>query len=356
MSEVIETPETQVVEPVVPEPAPEPIAEPIAAPEPEEKIYTYQPTDETGRPIGGKQVLKYRTEEELRQKFTEQNTLLIRKLREETRKNRLGILDDAAEDAAIADAPRAVDPYSFEKPTLTAEERAKLAFDLGIDPERLDETTDRLFQSKLGVNSDELRQVLKQLQEESYNARSIRESDAFMAANKDYYKCPENGKAITGWMWRKGLAPVRENFQRAYETLKAAGVLIEAGQVESTPEPPPQPPPPPPASPSSEPVDPVNPVTEPTPAVVVEEPQPQSRLPTGLTRSNSADAGIPRKLGDDIVYEVRLPDGSKKVFRGMQAINAMPADVFKHRLTDKGFATTYAKMEAEAEARRNKRS
>src|ERR1700734_4059862 len=74
-----------------------------AAPELPELIHEYQPTDEMGRPIGGKQVLKYRTMDELVNKIQEQNVLVIRKLREVTRKNRLGIVE---KDTIADEAPR----------------------------------------------------------------------------------------------------------------------------------------------------------------------------------------------------------------------------------------------------------
>src|SRR5258708_3663370 len=68
---------------------------PIETPAVEEKTYVYQPTDEQGRPIGGKQVIKYVTQEDLVSKLQEQNVLILRKLRSETRKNRLGITDES---------------------------------------------------------------------------------------------------------------------------------------------------------------------------------------------------------------------------------------------------------------------
>ena len=68
----------------------------VEVPVVEERTHIYQPTDEQGRPIGGKQVIKYTTQDELVNKLQEQNVLIfLRKLREETRKNRLGISDDA---------------------------------------------------------------------------------------------------------------------------------------------------------------------------------------------------------------------------------------------------------------------
>ena len=44
--------------------------------------------------------------------------------------------------------------------------------------------------------------------------------------NPDYVKCQSNFEAITSWMVRYDLAPVRENFQLAYDKLKAAGNIL----------------------------------------------------------------------------------------------------------------------------------
>ena len=78
--------------------------------QPVEKIYKYQPTDETGRPIGGVQVIKYTTPEELADKLRDQNVLLVRKLREQTRKVRLGVVEEEeiSEDAQRYNSPRRV--------------------------------------------------------------------------------------------------------------------------------------------------------------------------------------------------------------------------------------------------------
>jgi hypothetical protein len=331
--EILPVVETVVTEPVV-------SVEPIVEPVPEIKEYVYQPTDEQGRPLGGKQVLKYHTEEELRDKLQEQNVLLLRRLRAETRKNRLGISDT---DEISDDAPRYAAPVDFAKPDLSPDDRVRIARELGIDPEKFDETTDAFFESTLGVKPEALRQTLRSLQDEALQSRARLESEAFVAGNKDYVKCKENFEAITNWMSRYNLAPVRENFQKAYDTLRAANVLIESAEV--TP--------------------PVQPVVEPTPIVepppVEPTPQPVARIPTGLTRNSSADTGgAPRPLGDDIVYEYQPKDGlgkpvgEKRVFKGLAAIEAMPADVYKYRvLHEKGFAKKEEKLHAEAAERRN---
>ena len=54
---------------------------PVVPVAPVELRYEYQPTDEHGRPLGGKQVIKYTTPDELASKLVGQNTQLVRRLR-----------------------------------------------------------------------------------------------------------------------------------------------------------------------------------------------------------------------------------------------------------------------------------
>ena len=124
----------------------------------EEKIYEYQPTDENGRPVGGKQVIKYRTPDELTFKLTEQNTLLIRKLREQTKKARLGQVDtDVIEDSA----PRFQNPVEFKPRQLSYEDRVKLSQDL-LDPEHFDSAVNTIFEASTGIQSQKLNEVIKE--------------------------------------------------------------------------------------------------------------------------------------------------------------------------------------------------
>ena len=85
-----------------------------------EQIYKYQPKDESGRKLGGEQVDGSKTQDELIQKITDQNIQLVRKLREETKKQRLGITDT---DVIPTDAPRFDTPLSFNPRQLTPERR-----------------------------------------------------------------------------------------------------------------------------------------------------------------------------------------------------------------------------------------
>lgn len=325
MSEVNEL-ET-VIEPVEPVEAP-----PVVVP-PVEQSYIYQPTDETGRPLGGKQVIKYTNPDELAEKLRDQNVLLIRKLREETRKNRLGITDETE---APSEAQRIEDPVIFQKRNLTVDERVKLSRDL-LDPERFEDAANTLFEATVGARPDALRNTISRLEEDNLKIKAKIEADAFVSSNPNYVRCQENLSAILTWMGRYNLAPVRENFQKAYDTLRQAGVMVENLQ-ETTPPP-------------------VEPVVEPTPVVetVVEPPPPPripAAIPTGFTRNDASDTGTVRTAGDDIIYELPLPGGQKRVLRGLAAINAMPGDVYARYLRDPNFVRKVEQLEADQRKQR----
>lgn len=302
----------------------------------EEQIYTYQPTDDEGRPIGGKQVIKYTTNEELRDKLIEQNTLLIRKLRKETRNNRLGIQEK--EDIS-QDAPKYTGPIEFRPRVIGDEERYDISRRL-LDPTTAMEATSQLLEASLGAPLSTLGQTLSDIQNENLKLRARVESNAFIQENPNYHKCPENFEAITSWMLRNDLAPVKSNFQKAYDTLHGLGVLVEGPRIEI------------PA-----------PVVIPTPTlapvvedIIVEQipvlPTPVVRVPSGLTRDNSSDTGPLNLPGSDIVYEViqgstiqkingveTSVGGQKRTFIGKAAIDAMPGEEYKRRLLhEPGFA------------------
>lgn len=332
MSELID-----MEEPVLDPELVEPVAE--VEPEPPELLHRYQPTDEMGRPIGGEQVLKYRTQDELIAKIQEQNVLLTRKLREVTRKNRLGITD---KESIPDEAQRFQNPVDFTPRDLSPDELTKLSRDL-LDPERFSEAKDSLWEAQVGVKPEVFRNTIKDLQEEVLKFKAKQGVDAFLLNNPGYYQCRENYEAITNWMMKNDLAPIYDNFQLAYDTLKSAGnVIIEAGPI-AVPNPVPK----------------VEVVPE---AVTLEEPstEPAPRptpLPSGLTRSKAGDVGTPRPLGDEIVYEVVMPyTKEKRIYKGLAAINAMPADEYKRRVnSDPNFTKIEAKLEAEAAKRRSAR-
>lgn len=315
------------MEPVIP--AAEPVAV-VPALEPE-KVYEFQPTDEVGRSLGGKQVIKYRTSEELAQKLTEQNVLLVRKLRETTRKNRLGIQE--VEDIPV-DAPRFDMPVDFTPRHLSPDERVKLSRDL-LDPERFEEASNTLFEATMGAKPETIRQTLTNVQVSNLRLLAKAESDAFIQSNPEYFRCQENFETITNWMLKNQLSPIRQNFQLAYNTLRAAGLLLDAPivredvpiKVEQTPA-------------NSQPVEAeLSRITMETPS---QEQRPVTpKVPTGLTRNQTSDVGNIQTRKDTYT---------------LVEINAMPSDVYKRKLmTEKGFGDLVERLEKEAQEKRNKR-
>src|SRR5208337_89518 len=190
---------------------------------PVELKYEYQPVDETGRSIGGKQVIKYTTQEDLVAQLQNQNILLIRKLREQTKKVRLGIEE---KEEVSEDAVRFPGFTEFNPRELTDEERYDIARRLA-DPTTSSQAAQELVEAQLGAPLSTLGTTIHTMQQDNLTLRAKIEANAFVADNPEYFKCNENFEALTSWMVRYDLAPVKANFQKAYDTLKTQGLLIE---------------------------------------------------------------------------------------------------------------------------------
>jgi hypothetical protein len=294
-----------------------------------EKIYRYQPTDESGRPLGGVQVIKYTTHEELADKLRDQSVLLLRKLRSETRKNRLGIVED---ETISEDAQRFAGPVEFKPKELTSEERYEISRKL-IDPTTVFEATSQLFEAAFGASPAVFGQTLQNVQQDNFTLKAKIEADAFAEEEHRFYKCPENAEAITAWIARYGLAPTKQNFHEAFNKLNEQGVLIQAPDVapiqtvsvEETRQP--------------------LPVVEPQPVIV---PPVVPRIGSGLTREIASDTGTSPQPGSDIVYDL-VSNGHTTRLTGLQAVRAMSGDEYKRRLlTDKDFGKKVDALEAGA--------
>jgi len=289
---------------------------------PVEQKYIYQPTDDSGRPIGGKQVIKYTTQDELIKELEKRNVLLIRKLRQETKNNRLGISED--EDLG-ADVQHLADPVEFLPRDLTQEELYEISRDL-IDPTKAADAQSKLIEAKLGAPLESLGKTLQSIQQDNIGLRAKVEANAFVNSNPDYYKCDENMDAIVGWMIRYNLAPIATNFQKAYDTLKSQGVIIEGPPIIEQ--------------------QPVIPAVPESPAKqeVVEEGVIQRVPGVSITRENTSDAATPTPLGSDITYTV-----GGRTLTGLAALKAMPSEEYKRRLlTDREFGKKVDKLDAEA--------
>ena len=303
------------------------MSETLEIQEPEVREYKYQPTDEEGRPIGGAQVIKYTTNEELAEKLREQNVLLIRKLRQETKKNRLGIVEseEISDDTVRFKGFTEFSPHEF-----TDEERYQLATKLQ-DPTTAFEAVNTIIEANVGSPLSSIGPKINALESDNLALRAKLEANAFVNDNPDYYKCQENFESITSWMIRYDLAPIKANYQKAYETLKLQGVLILGPSQTVVPVPV------------------VEPVIEPIVEPIQEQQVVYPRVATGLNNENSSSVGAPIIPGSDITYEVILPGNRKQILTGLQAIRAMPSEEYKRRLLhDKEFGKKVDKLETEA--------
>ena len=336
--EVGETP----IEVEIPALAPASAPAPVPAELPEQ-IYSWQPKDEHGRPMGGKQVVKYRTPEEFAQKMTEINENLQRELRKVTRKQRLGIVDPVS---LPTDVEKVSAPPTFERKPLTAEERFELTQQLA-NPETCEAARDRLLES---AGYSELQRTVQELRE------SVKQNDAyvnfqiFVNQNPEFYAHQENVELLCDWVLKNGLNPTVRNFGIAYSTAKEAGLLLEPPIVREEP-------PvvvdltPAPAAEVVETPAPENTVPE-SQAPVVEAaridapPQPQTKsqakVPSGLNSRVASNTGI----------EQSNPE--KQLFTWAQ-INRMSSDEFKRCLvTIPGFSKLVETLEKEAAAKRQR--
>lgn len=291
-----------------------PVETSVETPVPAEIVYEYQPTDDNGRPLGAKQVFKGATWEEIATKIADANKNVIKLNRELNKKYRLGEL--APEDALPDNAERLDrEAVEFRPRQLTDEERYQISKDL-LDPEKFDEATDRMLEAKIGASPKRITEVLTHAQEDIAAMRAEKEAKLFVQANPDYYVCPENFKTMVNWMIKNQLAPTRDNFQLAFDRLKAIGLLLEAPIVrEDKPE-------------NTPVVTPANSQQEPEPVSRITNVEPQTqtkrtpRVASGLTRDNASDVGTP----------------SKSVKLSVADIERMSAEEYKKRLlTEPGF-------------------
>jgi hypothetical protein len=291
-----------------------------------EQRYEYQPTDEQGRPLGGMQVIKYKTPDELAEKLRDQNIELVRKLRSVTRKQRLGIVEEST---IPDDAERFARPIEFKQQDLTLEERYKISQDLN-DPQKFDAARDRLLESALGQTPETLRKTLTDQQIVTMQLLARSNASTFMETHPEFLGCTENLEVMTSWMLKNRLSPSVKNFELAHSTLDEAGLLLKAPIVreeapvviptENT-------------AVNSQP--PAAPVTR-----ISDEEQPQitrqPRVPSGLNNATSSSTGNISEIGAITLAE----------------IDRMSSDNFRKALRDPKFAALYEKLEAERKSKR----
>lgn len=332
---VDETP-VAVVGPTVVVPEPVVPSTPVELPE---QRYEYQPVDEQGRPIGGRQVIKYRTEQEKFDRSIEQNQLLIRQLRKVNREKVLGI-----EDPVPNDAEKFERVVEFKPRDLSAQERFDLAQKI-TNPETFADGRDQLIESALGVKPAKLAETLNELTQANIQARAVENYIDFVNTTGTF-DSPGNREVLTGWMRKNGLRPTVANFNLALTRCRESGLIQDAPVV--------RPEPVPTSAPVVEPVVvPVESTVKPQPSVeasarISSEPQPQekrhSHVPSGLNATVASATG-PVTTGAVEGYSLTLAD-----------IDKLPADKYKEMHRDPKFVAYVNRLENEAAAKRRARA
>jgi hypothetical protein len=308
---------------------------PVATPE---LTYEYQPLDEFNRPMGGKQVIKYHTPDELTTKLVAQNNSILRQLRKVSREARLNVPSTAIP----TEAERFTGAIEFKERTLTADERFNLVQDLS-DPEKFASARDRLLESAVGVPPAQLRE---QLNKQQMEILQLRAKDNFISFAKnenfltgDNATDQENATTLTDWMFKNQLAPTVDNFQLASSQLRSAGLLNEAPVVQQMPV----------SQPPAVPVETVVPQTQ-EPVVVparISVPEPvqakrHSQVPSGLNDRVSSAAGVSPNSG---TVSTTLAD-----------IDAMSADQYKKAARNPDFVRLVNRLQKEVDDRRRQRA
>lgn len=297
---------------VLGEPNEQVIVEEVKPPEAPELKYEYQPVDDSNRPLGGRQVLTYKTHEELVEKLTKQNTELVKALRKEKKKNLLGQTEKEEIPGDITLSENFAEPRE-----LTPDENLQLSRDL-IDPEKASDARARLIEAELGANPKQVRNKLAAV--DLLLARS--ECDAFLASEPRYYKCPENFETLTSWMVKNNLAPKRSNFKYAFDRLYESDYLITAPIVRE-----------------EVPVA-VVPVAEPVAVATVVNSQPPVEQPSRITSEEPPQAkrpnvGVASGLTRETASNEGVPVNSSKLT--LAEIDKMPSNVYRERLKDPAF-------------------
>ena len=317
--------EPVVAPPVAPvAPAPEPV-QPVT-----EQRYEWQPTDANGKPLGGKQVITYKNQDELIQKFTEQNNLILRQMRKLSNDVKLGLTPDVEVPATAKRLPKNFD--GFKPKTLTADERFQLTQDLN-DPAKFEDAKIRLAEATFGATPEVISEVLSHSQQLLLEQQVVRSFDEFLENVGDsFYNIEANRAALTDWMCQKQLAPTTENFEIALARTAALQIpapAVQRAQVPATPVAPVE------AEPQSQ-------VPVAAASRITEQPQPvQSAIhqtPSGLNDRVSSNSGV------SSVSERKLT---------LAEVDKMSADEYKRRVSsDPTFLQAVDQLQKEADLRR----
>lgn len=315
---------------IVPTPA---AVAPVVVDAPDQR-YEYQPMDADGRPLGGKQVIIYKTPDELTTKLVKQNELILRQLRKVSREKALG-----TEEAVPDTAERFQNVPEFKSRDLTADERFTIAREL-VNPETTSQATEKMIEAVFGQKPSVVASTLNEVQRSLIQARAVENYIDFVNSGTGYVDSPENREIVTRWMGKRNLAPTVANFKLAQDTLTGAGLLKEAPEVQQ--------------------VSLVPPASAVAPVEEVEVPNPQALPATtpGLGTQPQAQAKrqshVPSGLNDSIssASSGASAPGAGGTSITLRDIDKMTSEQYRAALRDPEFQKTVNKLEADAASRR----
>lgn len=312
-----------------------PVAEVPATVAPVEEIYEYQPTDDNGLPIGGIQRIKYTGKDDLIAKLAKNHSESIKGMRKLSRNVRLGISD---EQPVADEIPETAPKYTAEDEVVRFTE----ADFPGLAPE----------------TAKKKAEALNRNQDETIQNRALLEANAFTAAEPRYVRSNDNMQELLTWMVKRNLKPVRANFQLAFDSLVAKGILLlppmkrEEATVPVVA----------PVANGSEISAPATVDSRITVPPVAQPKRPVAGVGTGLTDSNTSNVEpITRDpLVEGFILEVPVMDekgkatGQVKVYKGLEALDKMPSDEYKRRYNAN--PTQFIKQVDAVEATRKRRA
>jgi len=320
--------------PVEEAPAPAVVVPPAPVELPEQ-TYEYVITDDNGKQIGGKQVFKYRTQDELIEKLKTAN-IHVRRMAQKLREEKIL---NGTETPAEATAAQ---PLQLRQ-RLSAEERTAWQ-------EKLQDPA-TAAQAQYMLDRDDDRGVQNDLLVSNYESRILLALESFKNRNRDYVGGDDTAAKLIGYIERRNLDPTdARNYQRAYDVLRESGIIVTSGNQVTEPELATVPPTvrEEKTVPNAAPVE--------TPARISEVVPPQKRpvaqIPTGLSNADQvSDVDNPIAKPNWLTVRVYLKDGKGKPTSQFQEFHNLEAVL---RLEGKAEKEFYNSQSPEAKARRAK--
>lgn len=217
-----------------PEPANDTVSEPPAEPQPEVEWSSEQPRDEQGRFVA-------RDPEQPTEESETDEEIIVRDEIDLGDGSGVQVFEGVGANEAEARADQVAKLLEAQKnatkkirelshrpePQLTvpsAEEEFILGQRILNEPSTV---LKEIIKREFGMDPAEAKRRLEVAAQVERDRAENEASQAFITANPDFYACKQNGDRITKFMKLNGLEGTTENIQRAYDELKADGLIVE---------------------------------------------------------------------------------------------------------------------------------